>query len=338
MRSSKNMVIGGMLLLLGVAWLLRNLGWLDLDWGYILPYWPILLILAGIISIFSQDNRGAAKAVVSLLIILAIVGGIANRKNWKYSDRRSWNRSWNGDNMPFLDEDELDEERLNKDEEYRRDRSLRENNPRKGYFSYDMESAINKATLNLEGGAGAFVLEESTNKLFEAHTSSSVVNFLSNKKTNLENNNTEISLKMEEGELSFKNGKVSNEAKIKLNTTPIWNIDMGIGAGKGDFDLSKFKVESVNISTGVANLDLRLGNLHDQVQVDVEAGVASIEIQVPRGMGCEVTLNGAMNSKSLKDFQKVDSDIFRTEGFDQTSQKVRIRFEGALTKVKVKRY
>ncbi|PWJ57223.1 hypothetical protein CLV98_108143 [Dyadobacter jejuensis] len=339
MKSNKSMVWGGLLLIFGTLWLFRLLGWLNVDWAYILPFWPILLIVAGLMLIVSRPNS-SANGLVSLLITLAVIGGIANKTNGKLHRQGDWNFGWNDrdrdSNHWSWPHDDQDEE--TQDEDYLSEKKNQSGRVRTGNYSYDMDDNPTHATLNLEGGAGKFSLKGSTDQLFEASTKSNVVGFVASRTSNKLNKSTTVNLKMEEGKLSVKNGHITNEASIKLNPSPIWTVDMGLGAGKGDFDFSPFKVEKMKISTGVADMDIRLGSIHDHVQVDVEAGVASITFEVPQEMGCEVHLEGALNVKSMDDLEKQNNGYYRSPGFESATKKVVINFEGGLTKVKVKRY
>jgi len=145
-------------------------------------------------------------------------------------------------------------------------------------------------------------------------------------------------LKMEDGNVKINNGEISNKAQIELNDKPVWNIDLGLGAGKGDFDLSNYKVESLKVSTGVADLNIRLGDKLDRTDVKMEAGVASIDLEIPKSVGCEVVIDGALNLTTFDDLEKINDNLYRSPGFDKSSKKISIKFEGGLSKVKIRRY
>ena len=113
---------------------------------------------------------------------------------------------------------------------------------------------------------------------------------------------------------------------------------MGIGAGKGDFDFSNYKVEKLKVSTGVADMSIRLGDKLTNANVDIEAGVASITLEVPNSVGCEMHMDGAFNSKSFDGLEKISSGLYRSNGFDQSAKKIVINYEGGLTSFKIRRY
>ena len=345
MKTSRGIVWGGLFVILGILWLLRNLDLLNIDWYGILPYWPILLILAGFILLITGKERGASGGAVGLLITLAVFGAIVNKTDRAFNrSDRDWHFNWN-DDYDNDDHDGNDDDDSNDNNDGGQDEDGDEDSGNEefkkqlnGNYQYEMEEFIQKANLNLEGGAGSFKLKGNTDKLFEANTRSSVVGFISNRTINKLESSATVNLKMEEGNVTIKNGKISNEAIIRLNEKPIWNIDLGIGAGNGDFDFSSYKVESLKISTGVAELDVKLGDKQAQTNVDVEAGVASVTLEIPKSVGCEVRLDGAMNVKSFDDLKKVGDGLYRSPGYESTVKKVIIKFEGGLSKVKIRRY
>lgn len=336
MKNTRGIVWGGLLVVVGLYWLLRNMGMIHIQWDEVLPYWPVLLIIAGALLLASGGERQTSGGVVGLLIILAVFGGIVNRTDRAF-DRNNWNFGWNDNNDEDYDHHENDHDDDEKDEDYDRENG-KWKKPINGSYKYEMEDFIQKANFHLEGGAGSFSLNGNTEKLFEANTKSSLVGFLSNTSINKLENSATVNLKMEEGNVKIKNGKINNEAKIQLNERPVWNIDLGIGAGKGNFDFSNYKVEKLKVSTGVADMDIRMGDKLSNADIDIEAGVASITIEIPRSVGCEMFMDGALNAKSMDDLNKVANGHYQSDGFDNASKKIVIHFEGGLTSVNIKRY
>ncbi len=73
-REHNRSIVGPLLLiLLGVALLLDNLGIISLSWGDVWRLWPLLLVLAGLQIIFSRTTWGG---LASLLVVIAIIAGV----------------------------------------------------------------------------------------------------------------------------------------------------------------------------------------------------------------------------------------------------------------------
>ncbi|MCE7071472.1 DUF5668 domain-containing protein [Dyadobacter sp. CY327] len=348
MKNSRGIVWGGLLVIFGMLWLLRNMNLLNVNWDEILPYWPVLLIIAGALLIAKGNEDRGLGGLIGLLITLAVFGGIVNKTD-KAFDRHAdnWDWNWNDDddddrNFGYNDNDNNDHENDNhedRDEGYENDRDNRDGKkPINGSYKYEMEDFIQKANFHLEGGAGSFTLNGNTQKLFEAKTKSTFVGFLSNTSINKLDNSATVNLKMEEGNVKIKEGEISNQANIHLNERPVWNIDLGIGAGKGDFDFSNYKVEKLKVSTGVADMDIKMGDKMTTSNIDIEAGVASVTLELPRSVGCEMHMDGALNAKNMDDLDKISNGLYRSPDFESASKKIIIHFEGGLTSVNIKRY
>lgn len=334
MKTSRGIVWGGLLIILGTFWLLRNMNLIHIDWNTILPYWPILLILAGVILLISKSKDGISGAAVTLLITLAVFGGIINKKNQRWN-RNNWSFNLHDNDNDQEEDFDLNED-TNPDESYLKDRGKQ--NRQERTYKADMFDYIEKATFNLEGGAGSFSIDGNTPNLFSATTQSTLLGFVSNTSMNVSSKSAIVNFKMEDGNIKIKNGEMTNEAKIHLNEAPVWTIDLGIGAGEGDFDFSNYKIEKLKVSTGVADMDLKLGDKLENTEVNIEAGVASVTLKVPENTGCEMHFEGAMNSKNLNNLEKISEGLYRSPGYDQAKNKVQIKYEGGLTSFKISRY
>lgn len=341
MKNSSGIVWGGLLIILGMFWLLRSMNLLNIDWDMILPYWSVLLILAGVILVAAGRERGSG-GIVALLITLAVFTGVVNKTHQAIDDHgKNWSFGWDDDDdhdYGYHHDDDNDDDEDEKDSDYEKEHWKEGDRPINGAYKYEMEDFIQKANFNLEGGAGSFSLNGNTPKLFEASTSSTLVGFRSNTSVNKLDNSASVTLKMEDGNVKIKNGEMSNQAKIHLNEKPVWNIDLGIGAGKGDFDFSGYKVEKLKVSTGVADMDIRLGDKMPTTNVDIEAGVASVTLEVPESVGCEMQMDGALNAKNMEGLSKVGNGLYRSSNFDTATKKVIVHYEGGLTSINIKRY
>ncbi len=351
MRRSKGIFWGGLLVALGIFWLLRNLGFLNIDWREFSRFWPVLLILAGIGLLASRGERGSVgRGISGILIALAVLAGIAHRTERSLDRHRdNWDFRWDKDDEESQNKDEWDfgDRKRERDRGYE-DGADNESSPddeasekidvKNGHYEYDMENSLREATLNFEGGAGDFKLKGNTDKLFEADTRSSVGQFTANIRNNRNANTAVIDFKMQNNRVELKNGKMENKVEINLNESPIWNIDMGIGAGKANFDLSDYKVKSLKVSTGVADLELRLGDRVPQADVRIESGVASVTLEIPESVGYEVRIDGALNIKDLDDLVKVNDNLYRSADFDTATRRVVIRYDAGLSKVKIRLY
>ncbi|GHB80831.1 LiaI-LiaF-like domain-containing protein [Persicitalea jodogahamensis] len=356
MKRSSGIFWGGLLVILGSFWLLRNLGVLDIDWYEVSRFWPALLVLAGISLLVSGRERNSwGGGVAGILIAIAVLGGITHRTDRAFNDNRgNWNFDW--DNDWDNDDDEWDfgdnkrnrnrlreenNERSRKyEEDYNRDKDTKSDkrDVRNRHYEYEMDNGLQEATLNFEGGAGEFKINGSTDKLFEADSKSSLGGFRSDIRNNRNAKTAVIDFKMESGRMNLKKGNNENSVEINLNEKPLWNIDLGLGAGEAKFDLSEFRVKSLKVSTGVADLKVKLGDKVNRTDVNIESGVASVTLEIPKSVGCEVRIDGILNDRNMGDLRKVDDGLYRSPGYEEATRKIVVDYEAGLSEVNIRRY
>jgi hypothetical protein len=147
-----------------------------------------------------------------------------------------------------------------------------------------------------------------------------------------------IRLKPNDGNVELKDGKLDNRVDIRLNATPAWTLNIDMGAGTGDFDLSGYAVPKLEIEAGAADIDLKLGDKAPQSDVRIDAGVASVVVRVPTGVGTRIINDGALNVNQLDDFQKRGDGELVSPNYDAAPKKITITYNGGLSRFKVVRY
>lgn len=336
-KRSSNIFWGAVLIVIGFLFLGTNLDWFDLNWSFggIARFWPLLLIVAGVFA-FLNRRRSIYNATSALLIAFAIPLGIFTCVDDGVND---WKEDWH---VNFDDDDDDDYDNNNNGRRsYDSDSSS--DDGYKNYFTVPIGTDITEAKLKIGGGAAEFDLEESTSNLFEAST------HLQYRGGYTLTEDQQGNLKTIEFEQKGKKGKgmnfhfdsdknFDNDVVIKLNKTPVWDIDMSVGAGEVDFDFSDYKVKSLKMNSGAADLDVKLGDKIDNVDVDINSGVTSVKISVPEGVGCQIKMDGALNAKDLDGFEKVRSGLWQTPGYDNASKKINIDTDAGLSSIKVVRY
>lgn len=334
-RKSSSIFWGAILIVVGILFLGTNLDWFDLSWSFrqIARFWPLLLILAGVFA-FLNHRRTVYNATSALLIAFAIPLGIFTCVDDGVSNLKDrFDNDWH----VSIDDDDDDHYSNNDSSDSSSDSGY------KNHYSVPMGTDIMEAKLKLAGGAAEFDLEDSPTNLFEANTNLgyksgyTLTEDLSNGVKTIE-----FEQKGKKGKgfnLHFDSDKnFRNNVLIKLNKAPVWDIEMNVGAGEVDFDFSEYKVKRLDLNSGATDLDIKLGNKVDNVDVDINSGVTSVKISIPEGVGCELHMDGALNSKDLDGFEKVKSGLWRTTGYDSSTKKIKIDADAGLSAMKIVRY
>lgn len=335
-QSSNTLFWGTFLLAIGLLLMAKTLGWFHIDWGMTLRFWPLLLVLAGVSLLAKQSWSGILTAI---LIAIAIPSAIINGANKKL-------RHWNDDGIEFNlhDFDDDDDDNTNDDDDEYDKRSKTYSKDGETHFSEPLADGTTEATLNFGAGAGEFKIEGTTSQLVEADAETKFGNYVLTTKRNEITKISSVNFEMESKD-STKRVRIrdfdnmDNHVEMRLSDKPIWSFDLGLGAGKANFDLSEYKIRKVKIGAGAAEVDLKLGDkIENNAVVEIDAGVASIEIEIPESIGCEFTVDGAFNSKELDNFEKISDGLYRTSNYNSAAKKIKISYEGGLSKLEINRY
>ncbi|SOD79061.1 LiaI-LiaF-like domain-containing protein [Spirosoma fluviale] len=351
MKRTNGLFWGIFLLTLGVLFLARRAGWLDVDWHSLVNLWPVLLILAGVNLILERRGNPAAFITTVMLAVAVpttLFGFFSHDR-----DRDGFHMRWNHDDddndrsYSDGDDDNSDEDNGNDDsdneDDYRSERDRRDagrTETHSNTFAEPMSADTREAVLKLSGGAGRFIISDPTTELIKADTKQTVGSYSMSVDRDETTHIPTIELKPteEKQNIDLKDGDYENRVDVHLNTTPVWTMDVALGAGQGDLDLSAYVVRSLKLAVGAAELDLKLGAKADQTDVKLDVGAASVTVRVPKEVGCRIKKDGALNIEQLDDFTSVGGGEFVSPGYDAAKKKMLIRFDGGISKFKVVRY
>jgi len=349
MKRQNGLFWGIFLLTLGVLFLARRAGWLDVDWHSLVNLWPVLLILAGINLILERRGNPAAFVTTVMLAVAVpttLFGFFShNRNRDDFNNEWQWNNDGNDAEMNEGDESGSgnNNEPENNEDAYQSEQEKRADAPgvvQQSSFVESMNPDTREAVLKLSGGAGRFIISDPTTELIRAETKQNIGSYSMSVDRDATTRIPTIELKPteENQKFDFKNGKFENRVEIHLNTTPVWTMDVALGAGQGDLDLSSYAVRNLKIEAGAADLDVKLGAKADQSDVKLEVGAASVTVRVPKEVGVRIKKDGALNIEQLDDFTDVGGGEFVSPGYDAAKKKMMIRFDGGVSRFKVVRY
>ena len=256
---------GLILLFVGGILLLNNLDIINFYWRSVFSMWPVILIVVGVNLLVPRKGIGNAVSIVvtiAALAFLAYRGTFPPRSDWWVFD----NRSWHNESRPST----TDKKGLEKS---------------KGTFTHDYDSTITTAHLTIKGGAVEYEIEEATDKLFSAEATNTIGTHHLETTTN--GSNANLTFRMADQKKSkWKVNGGENWAKISLNINPIWLINLEMGAGSAEFDLTKYKVAHLNFKGGAASFEAKMGMPLEETIINVESGIASVEIEIPNAAAC----------------------------------------------------
>jgi len=316
---TEKVIWGLILIFIGAVFLLNNFGVIDFYWGSVWRFWPIIFILIGANMLFSRLN-GSTGSILSISLTLAalIFLGYQGTREPERRMGRSWfkfDHDW--------DKDSRDTVRSNA--------SWTSSNT----FTELYSANTKRAELNIKGGATSYKLDDTTSNLFNAEVKQNFGNYTLEKTTrdSMEVLNFRMRNKKQKWE-----DMDGNEVKIKLNSNPLWDINVEMGAGETDFDLTSFKIANLQLNGGAASFKVKLPEPITTTDVTVETGVAEVDIRVPQASACRITVESGLSSRDFSGFNKKADGSYETSNYNTAAKKIHINLKGGLSSFQVSRY
>jgi hypothetical protein len=321
----ERIIWGVLLLFVGGVLLLDNLNIIEFYWRSVWSFWPIFLIIAGVNMLLNKKDSQTGS-IISLVILIIALGFLFVRGQQKPSRGNLWSSWKDGEIETFEDVERAIDG----------DSQLGGMHFAEAFLPSD---SVKKAVLSISGGGVSFDLKDETDSLFEANVERKRGKFALTKQVT-DSVNT-LSFKMGEGKTGKDNwdfNSTGNNVKISLNKSPIWALNLSLGAGELDFSLENHKVRTLNFDGGAADVKLKVGELLPITDVNVKTGVANVEIKVPSSSGCRINTNTGLAAKDFKGFIKISDGVYETPNYKTSKNKVFIKLDGGLSNFDVDTY
>jgi hypothetical protein len=290
---------GLFLLTIGVLVLLEKTGVFVAQWTVAWKFWPVALIFWGIALLIGGNIIRLVAAAVAALVLGFVLVSLFNM-TW-------FDGEWN--NAPITETQEMNE-------------------------SFD--PSIKQATFTMESGAGSFSIGDTTAQLVNIKTESSFGTYRLERDQDAQG--VRVSLELDGNHAAWPPGRIRNQVQVALNTAPVWDVRLDVGATKLNCDLQAFRVNRLQVNAGAASIHLTLGDRQPETSVEIDAGASSIVLRVPTSAGCEVHLDAPMSSKKLPGFTMEGEGRYVTDNFESATQKVHVGVDAGVSSVKVERY
>lgn len=311
---------GVLLLFIGGVLLLDNFDVINFYWRNVWDFWPIFLIILGVNILFNRNNSQTGNIISLGILVIAL--SVLFVKGQEEPKNRFW---WNNGVRHHVDIDDEDTDD-NAD-------TTEKNIYNEQYLASYGEK---KTVLNISGGGTTFDLKGTGDSLFTAKVSERRNNFLFTKTFTDSVHTLNFKMRNKGNKWNFDGN--NNDVDIYLNTNPTWFINLKMGAGETKFDISKFKVRTLNFDGGAAELDIKIGDLLPIADVNVKTGVADVKVRIPQGSGCRIKTQTGLSTKDFTGFTKISEGLYETPNFQSAANKVFINFEGGISSFEVDRY
>jgi len=319
---NKNIFWGILLVAIGGLFILDNLDLLNFSFRALVDLWPLLLVGWGV-SILPVKSIYKTVAALVIVVFALFYASTTDKDFWWENNNFQGFKHGNFHVQNTWDDN--DEESNNKDDDT--------------YYTFqfdeEVDSSITEAKLEMDVAAGKFIIDEAVNDhIIDFDAYSNIGPYNSNMVTN--GNKAEIFINMEDG--IIKNGTNRNRATVKLNPKILWDLHLNIGAADFRGDFKKFKVSNIDIDGGASSIKLKLSNLQQKTHIKMDAAAASIKLDIPMDAGCKIEVESFLVDLDLEGFTKNDDGDYISNNFSESSQKVFIEMDAAISHFTIRRY
>lgn len=128
---------------------------------------------------------------------------------------------------------------------------------------------------------------------------------------------------------------VENKWSLIFNQAVPMELDIAIGSGENNLDLSSINLTDLKlvIGAGESSIDLT-GNYSDNIQVYLIGGIGRTSINVPDNIGVRLLIEGGLNHISCNGFKRI-GNFYYNSTFDFSERKIFITLISGLGMIEV---
>ncbi len=292
--------LGFFLIFIGVLFLLRIFGRVHFFWFDLIRLWPVVIVMLGVALIPMKSwLRSLLYLVCFVCALFLLFGGNGSCSH-----------------------------------EYRSETTYASGPLCADFVNVEVSKSVSHdgeiAKMEVDAGACTLVFSDTTDKLSQVWINDREI--VGQQSHSEWNNKTTSKFKVRS------NVSANPNISVALNPSPIWDLELNVGAASVNMDLSAFKVKEVDVNSGAASIDLKLGEACSFVNVDIETGASSITVRIPKNAECKLVSESFLVSKDLPGFTKSGSGVYLTENYGHSTQTIVIDIEGAVSGFEIVRY
>lgn len=124
--------------------------------------------------------------------------------------------------------------------------------------------------------------------------------------------------------------------KLAFNKEIPLNMDIKLGVGESNIDLSKLNINNLDIKTGVGETTVDLaGDYKNDINVNVEGGVGEVEIYLPKNIGVKVEVKKGLGEIKTNSF-KLENDNYVNDNYGKTKNNINVYVKAGIGEVELK--
>jgi len=305
--------VGLTFIAIGVIWLLVKFEYINISIvSAVFDLWPLIFVVVGVNIIFRRFPYISLITWVLFIAAILMYGTMV--------DSRDRDLDFFGMTLPWSVVE-------------RGDRNASEwvSGITSGSFDVSDLDGVEKASVDIALPAGTFKVGVTD----QSAMSYVVPGKLYQVGSRRDNGSIAYSFNPEEG-LRFDEIHDNLDYDLYLNPKVKWDLKIDAGAMESDMSLATIPVERLQINMGAGDLDLRMGNLVERAEVEINCGASSIRLEVPEGIGVSVDYKGIVGDQSLSSNGFVKEDgIYYSKDYDQSQERIDLVIKSAVAEIDV---
>jgi hypothetical protein len=198
-----------------------------------------------------------------------------------------------------------------------------------------VESDIKEAKLKLDYGAGQL-------HILDSKDAALTLNYNYPKpKIDSQTKGKEAEYKIYQGADSwprFIPNRVGGEWALQLPQGVVWDVDMNVGAIKGELDFKEIDLNTLDLNAGAGDITLQLGDRGLSTKIKINAVASNIKVMVPDTVNLQFSLVGAINDHNLDDAGLVKmGDYYVFTPSNRAYSKLELELTGAANRLELVR-
>ena len=277
-RRGSSGLTGAILLIgLGTVLLLQNLGLLEVDWGYLLRFWPVILILVGLDILLGRHS------ILGSLIVAAVGLMIVSGLIWLAAERGATTRT-----TPRL--------------YYPAETSATRE------FEQEL-GGIEELEARLYLGVGPATVDSLSGSRYAVRGTYAISGEAESPVT--------YTVRGRRGYLTIdaeSEGLFLDEIHISLTDSVPISLWVSTGIGPVTLDLRGLQIESLSVDAGLGPITLLLDE--GNYDVEINGGIGNINIVLPRDAEASIVADEGLGSIDLPSrFERVEPGVWETPGY-----------------------
>ena len=126
-----------------------------------------------------------------------------------------------------------------------------------------------------------------------------------------------------------------NDTNLRLTSQIPLEIQINTGASKERLNLSKLRVDYLEINSQASDLDIIFGNLYSS-RVRIKTSASTLSVKIPKEMEARIKIDSKVKSLSISDRFKKSSGEYKSTGFDKAFTRLDIEIDSVAGSITIK--